>query len=288
MNKRILVNYQGGYCGSFFCGLIARALDVDHILEHDNKINIYYYSNKDIKTMYVKTFGKLFDIRKGVISKEELNEITEKKLDACYVYAKNLYKIVDDEDEQAFIENIKSYFSDLMTLQKSEYLIASIHYAYRYKDVDIHDIFPGSTILHIVTENKRHARYFHLLYHYKTKDDETDKVLQKNTLTLEQIKKDFIDVISPSPFDDSSIHVDMGKLIFNRDYDHFSEIERKLSESIGKPVVLDRTKFYEYADRNIDIIKKILGDDFMQQTEKVQIEKSIKFIEGEVRVKRQR
>ena len=175
-----------------------------------------------------------------------------------------------------------------MNQHKSEYLICSIHYAYKYKDVDIHDVFPDFTVLHIVTENRRHARYFHLLYHYKTKDEEADKVLQGNTLTDEQLNKDFIDVVSPRLFDDKSIPVDMGKLIFDKDLHHFSEIEHNLSMSIGANVKLDKSRFYEYADRNIEIIKNILGDYFMTQDEDVEISKCLQYIEGKVRVEPQR
>ena len=79
MTKTVLVNYVGGYCGNFLTGLIGEALGVNHTLRQRSDKNTYYYLSNDIHTKYTKIFGKLFDIRKGVLKKEDLKYIAFKK-----------------------------------------------------------------------------------------------------------------------------------------------------------------------------------------------------------------
>jgi len=281
----VLVNYTGGYCGSFFCGLIAQNLDVGHRWLNDERKNIFYFLSDEIDTKYIKIFGKLFEIRRGTLKKEDLKYIADNNLDDYYAHAFHLYKIVHDEDDREFIQNIKSHYRELMNEKKNEFFITTIHYGYQYKDLTLQDIFDKAVVLHIVTKSKKYARYFHLLFHYKTKDDEADKVLQSKTLSADEIYSDFIDPSMPKIFDESSIPVDMGRIIFERDEDHLEEIEAELTRRIGKVIKIDRMRLNEYADKNVKILKSILGEDFMNQSESEQIEKSLQYIEREVRAK---
>jgi len=283
MNKTVLVNYQGGYCGSFFCSLVAESLGVDFDLTTDPDLNIYFYNNKKIKTFYLKCINKIIKIRNNVITNKELSTIEDNDFDESYVYAKNLYNILKDEDDEVFIENIKNYFESLIDKREDEYFVSTIHYPYQYRNLDLHDIYPNASILHIVADKKRHARYFHLLFHFKTKDHPADKILQTSTLNQNQIYKDFVEIESPQIFDDKSIPVDMGKLIFERDFAHLSVVEEALSKEVGKSVKLDRMKLNAYADRNVDIIKKILGADFESQSEEEQIKNCYSYVENIVR-----
>jgi hypothetical protein len=282
--KSILVNYTGGYCGNFLSVLIGESLNVDHKWTTNSFKNSYFFESKEIDTKYIKLFSKLFEIRRGILKKEDLAYIAKNGLDDYYTHVLHLYNILDDDDEEVFIENLKSHYADLMGQQKSEYFITCLHYGYQYKNLSLHDVFPDSTILHVITSSKRYARYFHLLFHFKTKDNETDKILQTNTLRPEQLLHDFIKPVPPRIFDDRSIAVDMGKLIFEKDYTHLSEIEEQLSKAIHKTVKLDRKKFVEYADRNVDIVKSILGEDFMSQSEEEQVAKSLNYIHREIKV----
>ena len=284
MTKTVLVNYVGGYCGNFLTGLIGEALGVNHTLRQRSDKNTYYYLSNDIHTKYTKIFGKLFDIRKGVLKKEDLKYIAENDMDEYYTHAMHLYNVLDDEDDEAFVGNLKSHYGDLIKSHGKEYFLTCIHYGFKYKDVTLHDVFEDATVIHIVTESKRYARLFHLLFHYKTRDDATDKLLQKDTLSRKRLIHEIIDPDFPVPFDKKSIIVDMGKLIFEKDYAHFNELELALSRALNAKVKLDKIKFYEYADRNVSILKSILGDDFLDQEEVEQIKKSLEYIDKEVRV----
>lgn len=285
MTKKILVNYTGGYCGNFLCSLLSDALNTKDAMNEDRSNNSYEFMSSGIHTMFVKPFGKIFQIHNKTIKREDLEKIKALNLDQFYIYITRLYDFLYEEDEEYFLENIKEYYEYLMGELTGDYYITSIHYAFQYKDLSIHDVFKDFTVLHLYTTNKRYGRYFTLLLYYKTKNALADQILQSTTLSEGGIYNDVIDPVLPVVKDARSIPVDIGRITFGRDFNHLTEVEEKLSEKLGVPVTFDRERLRDYADRNEDIIKEILGEDYESQTDVVQIKKSLEFIENKVRVK---
>jgi len=284
----ILVNYTGGFCGSFFASLVAESLNLEHISSTEEEKNLYFFNSlNDIDVKHIKMLGKLFEIKRGELDYEDLKCVAKNKLDDFYTMLFSLYNILRDPDDDKFFENMKDHYKDLMKTQKKEFFVATIHYAFYYKNnikFSIHEIFPDSSVLHVISENKRHGRYFNMLFHYKSKDNVADQALQLKTLSRVSLQKEIINPRNPSLSDIRSIPVDMGKLVFERDFNHLKEIELNLSNKLQKEVVFDRDRFNKYADKNVEIIKSILGNDFENQSEKEQIKKSLDYIQNKVRI----
>lgn len=283
MKKSILVNYIGGYCGNFLSSMIAEALGTDYLFSKNEETNTYYYNSDDINIKYIKPFGKLFNIRENIIKKQDMKYIIDNKLDPFYEHIFHLYNILDDPDDERFFINVKEHFKELMETQKNEFFVSPIHYGFYYKNFSLHEVFPDSTILHVISENKKYGRYFKLLFYFKTKEANVDKVFQSYTLSEQQLYRNIISPETPYIRDQRSIPVDMGKLIFENDFEHLSEVESKLSKSIDRKIVFDRAKFSEYAHKNIEIIKSIFGNDYANQTEKEQIRACLDYIEKDLR-----
>lgn len=284
MTKKILVNYTGGYCGNFLCSLLSDSLNTKDVMGEDKSNNSYEFLSSGVHTMFIKPFGKIFQIHNKTIRREDLEKIKQYKLDNFYTYVNRLYDFLWDEDEEVFIDNIKNYYNDLMSDLTGDYFITSIHYAFQYKNLSIHDVFKDTTVLHLYTTDKRYGRYFTLLLYYKTRNAKADQILQSTTLSSGGIYYDIIDPVLPVIKDPRSIPVDIGRITFGRDFDHLSEVEDRLSHEIGSKLTLDRQRLSDYADRNEAIIKEILGDDFKTQTDREQVKKSIEFIEYRLRV----
>jgi len=283
MTKVILVNYAGGYCGNFISYLIGDALGVKYNLITDEEKNSYYFQSDEIDTKHIKPFGKLFEIRRGDLKINDLEIITRLKLDKSYEYLLQLYKIVYDEDEAVFIGNIKTYYQDLMNSLKAEYFITNIHYGYKYKDLSLQDVFKESIVIHIGTMFPKYARLFTLLLYSKIKDDKADQILQSSTLSKKYIFENIIKPVPPKSFNDQSIYVDMGTLLFEKDIKQLDDLEINLLSSFGINLTLNRKKFFEYADKNIKIVETILGKNFVRQSEDEQIEKSLSYINNFVK-----
>ena len=284
MTKVILVNYTGGYCGNFLSYLIGESLGTDYTIKSNEANNSYYFQSGEIETRYIKPFGKLFDIRQGFLKMEELELITRLRHDESYTYVMNLYKILYDEDDDVFIKNIKIYYADLMSRLKSKFFITNIHYAFKYKNLLLQDVFKDSIVFYVGTDSTMYARFFSLLFHYKVKDAAADQLLQLNTLNDREINYSFINPLLYKPFDDASIYVDMGKLLFEKKLDIFNVIEDKFYAMTGIELNLDRIKFLDYMDKNIQILENILGKDFLTQSENQHIKKSLEFINTEIKI----
>lgn len=284
MTKKILVNYTGGYCGNFLCSLLSDALNTEDAMNEDKSNNSYEFMSSGVHTKFVKPFGKIFQIHNKTIRRKDLETIKALNLDQFYIHVTKLYDLLYDDDEEVFLDNIKEYYSYLMGELTGDYYITSIHYAFQYKNLSIHDVFKDFTVLHLYTTNKRYGRYFTLLLYYKTKNALADQILQSTTLSSGGIYYDVIDPVLPVVKDPRSIPVDIGRITFGRDFDHLTEVEEKLSEKLGVQVTLDRERLRNYADRNEEIIKEILGDDYESQSDYTQIKKSMEFIEYKVRV----
>jgi len=279
MTKKILVNYSGGYSGNFLCSLLSEALNTNDQMYKNESTNSYEFSSSGVHTMFIKPFGKIFQIHNKTLKREDLNKIKELYLDSFYIHVNKLYDILYDEDEEIFIDNVKQYYDKLMDGLTGDYYITSIHYAFQYKNVSIHDVFKNTTVLHLYTDSKRYGRYFALLLYYKTHNAKADQILLATSKKNGGIYEDMIDPALPKVNDSRSIAVDIGKITFERDYEHLLEVEDKLSKELGVQVTLNRQKLNDYIDGNVAIIKEILGKDFETQTEHEQIKKSIEFID---------
>ena len=284
MTKVILVNYTGGYCGNFLSHLIGEHLPVKYDISVNDDVNAYYFKSTEIETKYIKPFGKLFEIRNGFLSMKDLELITQEKIDPSYTYVMNLYKILHDEDDRVFMENVKSYYHELMSNLKEQFFLTNIHYVNRYKDLSIHDVFKDSSVVHISTYHKTYMSLFTLLFHAKTKNDAADQILQSKTLSDRSIFNDIVFPI-PRPFDDRSIPVDMGKILFEDDYSSFYELQTRLSNEIGIELNLDLEKFKIYSKKNIEILEEILGKDFLEVPHVKLTKKILEYINDEIKVK---
>lgn len=284
MTKKILVNYTGGYCGNFLCSLLSNALNTKDAMAEDKSNNSYEFMSSGVHTMFVKPFGKIFQIHNKTIRREDLEKIRQYKLDNFYTHVNKLYDFLWDEDEEVFVDNVKQYYDYLMSGLTGDYFITGIHYAFQYKNLSIHDVFKDTTVLHLYTTDKRYGRYFTLLLYYKTRNAKADQILQSTTLSSGGIYYDIIDPVLPVVKDPRSIPVDIGRITFGRDFDHLSEVEDRLSQEIGFKVTLDRKRLSDYSEGNEAIIREILGDDFKTQTDRVQVKKSLEFIEYKLRV----
>ena len=285
MTKKILVNYTGGYCGNFICSLLSKALNIKDVMNAHEINNSYEFATAGDHSLLVKPFGKLFQIHEKVLKREDLKKISDLNIDQFYIQITKLYDILYEEDEEAFIYNIKQYYDYLMNQVTGEYYITSIHYAFQYKNLSIHDVFKDTTVLHLYATEKKYSRYFTLLLYYKTKNAPADQILQSTTLSAGGIYNDIIDpFLVPITNDSRSIPVDIGKIMFEKNFDHLTEIEERLSKDLGVKVTLDRQKLKDYADKNEAIIKEILGEDYKSQTDENQIKKCFEFIENKIRV----
>lgn len=284
MTKKIFVNYTGGYCGNFISSLLSDALKTKDVMGYDPSTNAYEFLSSGVHSKFIKPFGKLFQIHNKTLRREDLQKIAELNLDAFYIYVMKLYGILYDKDEDVFLQNVKDHYEDLLSTVDDDYFICSIHYAFQYKNLSIHDVFKDSTVLYLYTENKRYGRYFTLLLYHKTKNAPADQILQSTTLNFGGIYGDVIDPSLPVVKDPRSIPVDIGRITFEKDFEYLSEIEKKISESIGTEVKLDRQRLSDYADKNNAILESILGPDFMVQTEYKQLKASLDYIEKKVRI----
>jgi len=278
MTKKILVNYTGGYSGNFLCSLLSEALNTKDAMYEDKSNNSFEFTSAGVHTMFVKPFGKIFQIHNKTIKREDLNKIRDFKLDQFYTYVNKLYDFLYDEDEEVFIDNVKQYYDYLMSGLTEDYFICGIHYAFQYKNLSIHDVFKDTTVLHLYTDNKRYGRYFTLLLYHKTRNAKADHILQSTDRKNGGMYGDVIDPPLPVVKDPKSIAVDIGRITFGRDYEHLLEVEDRLSRDLGVNVTLNRKRLSDYTDRNEAIIIDILGKDYESQTDRVQIKKSLSYI----------
>lgn len=282
MKKSVLVNYTGGFCGNFFTHLLAESLGIEHT-HSSNHLNAHFYKPRDIDTKYIKTFGKLFEIRKGELERSHLKEVEEKNLDAFYTYIDHLYNILYDEEEDTFFENIKHHYAETMKQQKTDVFVCCVHYTSQYKNLKLSDVFPDSSIVHFYTTEKRHTRYFHLLFHFKNREDQADQIFQGTTLSAKRIDDDIVNPINKKCFDDRAIPFNVGRAVFERDESQIEAVEEALTRDTGRKVRIDRREWLRYVDLNTEIIESILGRNFETLSEEEQIQRSLRFIDEKVR-----
>lgn len=282
--KSVLINYRGGFSGNFFTHLLAECLGVDHI-HSSNKYNAHFYNSKEIQPKFIKTFGKLFDLRKGELNPRLLSVVKENNLDDSYTYAHDLYSVLYDEDDENFIENVKAHYGDVMNLQKKDLLVCCIHYGHQYSSLKLSDVFPNSSIIHFCTDSVRHTRYFNLLFQYKNQSDRADNIFQDDTLSEKKLKYDIVQPAKLRCFDDKAIPFNVGNAVFNRDLSEIDRVEASLEKELSIPVRLDRKAWIDYSNLNIQIIESILGAGFEELSSEEQVNRSLSYLKNNIRVK---
>ena len=284
MTKFVFVNYTGGYCGNFFTGLICEALGI----KYESKVgdnNAYTFDNVGTSLDFVKMLSKLFEIRQRSLNLEDPRVTRALQLDQRYERSLQMYKILEDPSDDVFIENIKNYYSDFLSRIKADYYVDRIHYAFSYKGYSLTDIIPNAKVVYLYTEDPRLHRLFVMLFHYKTKDDEADVALQVNTLSEKRLKSsiDHPEQSILKPFIEGALNVDMGRIIFDRDESYVSGVEMGLSSLLDTNVTLNKKRLSDYAERNVGIIKSIVGDDFMSMSDSECAKACRRYLENNVR-----
>ena len=278
MTKVLLVNYTGGYCGNFFTHLLADAVDYPHGFSSDER-NAYYFKNFEVDTIYVKFLGKLFEARTGELDVDAIQSVSGNENDS-YRKVIRIFNLVNDEDDECFIENVKSYYEQIFEGIKSKYFVSCVHYTSPYKSFRIKDVLPEAIVVHLYASNPRHHRLFNTIFHYKSITAEIDRALVKDTLSDLRLEEECVNPhksLVPL-YDKTFVNVDVGKVLFNRDEDELVKFESTMERLTGDTVKINRKDLFDYADRNDAALRSIIGDEYLTCDESLSVERNLEYL----------
>lgn len=271
-NDLIVIGYPAGYGGEFFSSILVSNFDAYKPIQRKSA----HVNNDKLKNWYTfdgyNSIGSLKSLDSILCHCGDLiDQSNSDKVKIVSRYAKPHIDIIWDSDPKVLIENLTYVCRDHVNYYKPK--IINVHYHERLRNHEIfgsftlNDIFPGSTKFRMACSSYYHD-LFTLLYVFKTNaiyeninmgNDDKDFFFE---CALPERRKDFIG----KPFEDF-IDIDVGKLFFEDDF-NVDLTEQQLSSVLNKKIDLNKKEITEnYKPRNINILKDILGANFMDNSE---------------------
>ncbi|CAB5220771.1 hypothetical protein UFOVP247_35 [uncultured Caudovirales phage] len=252
-DKLIIVVYNAGTCGEFFCNLLNRSLTQDTVplIMREGGNNTYLWKKRG-ELDILNDIGKLTKYWE-IKYKSEYTHLTY--IEEQHPYYEKIFKIIGDEDVDVFIENLYEFARDMHSAYKDKECIFRSHYINKFYHLNFLDMFPGSTAFYFEVNSIKHIMYAQLL-------DLMKNYYNDNPLRIPG--RDYLFARRPGPKKtfNRMIPIDSGRLFFEDDYQR--EAEEILSESLKKKIVLDTLELKSYKSRNFDMISSVLGKDFRE------------------------
>lgn len=258
MKKHIIVCYRGGYGGDFLAGLISAAIGDEKALKKDDRTgdrNRFKFDNYSLYGHHFKNIHDVVGFRNEYGYQEEVIKVKKmKEYDDTEAYFNHHFKVFNecnDEDERVFFDNILNVISSFNS--KADYVVTNLHY---FKPINGFSIWnlKHSIVPFILTSSKEN---YHLLLSllgvYKTSWIFV-KGMSRSSMNQ------FLKPQPIIPFDNMHA-IDVGKLFLEDGYEE--EVDSILSRHIGLKISIDKSTLSRYKRKNDDILKKLLGDDYL-------------------------
>jgi hypothetical protein len=245
--------YPGGYGGDFLCNLLQLNYDPNH----------KFFSNKKNKFSWgvPGLSGKRIDVILRFHSDTLISEyLFNKGIKDAMQYRSFIEKIYDED----FFVYKKKYIQYNRNLTMPKYLnnspILSYHYVTPNANFSMHEMFPGASIFLLYTEKFEVNFFFKLL--------ETIKNNDLSLVGLENLKTHIGSIITNNNHNlvikkyklfDNMIGIDAEKLFFEDGHGYEDEVEKILSDNLGRKIILNRNLLKKYKKDNKDLIKEMMN-----------------------------
>lgn len=249
-SKLIVVGYSGGYGGNFFAGILQKALMLSEEKAVALKNNEFSYRN-DCLGLEKFALEAVFKAHELGLDSLEYSRMRSVSFDD-HVY-KKIYDINHDDDRSVFIKNIVNYYKNSLKL-KPGLNIVNMHHFKKKEGFDIRMLHEDTTFFLLNAEDMKHQFMFKLLLDIKHDLFSRDKWFIQHQLDRLYDKPSYV-----KPFD-SAIPIDVGEMFLELDADSsIAEVEKKLSETLGVKIILDKRLINDYSRSNIELLNKFLG-----------------------------
>lgn len=282
----IVIGYAAGYGGEFFHSLLAsNYTNYKPILRESNHLNNSdlnnWYTVDNYNSLgYLKCLDSVVDHCGDLITGENKTQTS-----VASVNGKKYMSLIWEKDPLLLIENLIYFCRQQYDTNKPK--IINFHYHERLRH---HNLFPNLTMNNIFPNSKKIRlvgdKYYHdlfsLLYLFKTNAITVNKKIGNTNLdffidgALPKRRKEFIG----KPFEDF-VDVDVGKLFFEDDK-NIILTEALLSEITGTNIAINKHDILKkYKHKNLLILKNILGNDFLKNSEERNTELVFNYVKRE-------
>lgn len=256
-SKLITVNYSAGTGGEFMSHLITCAIDG---VKFENK------PDDNNKFTFIRKFKKIgenelpvnpqlmFYIHKNKTLQESMRrhtlEIdTLKSLTLHFVRQVNFYDFVAADTDQQVISNIIETMRQMVDPPTS-YLVLNFHNVkFNVRELGLQNIFPGSFNLTLASTDIKNHFIFWFLGWYK------NRVFRSGLIDSEKIIIQDKQQNSDPYFHNETVFY-MDELIFGKNYVFYEDqLDKLLSDRVGREVKVDRAALAEYRLSNQKIIR---------------------------------
>jgi hypothetical protein len=264
-----VICYPGGYGGDFFCNLLQLNYDPNHIFSPNEKNKFEW----GIPGLAGKRINPILRFHNDTLLSEYL---FSKGIKDAIQYRSFIEKIYDED----FYKFKKNYIQYNRNLAMAKYLnnspILSYHYTTPNTDFSMHEMFPGASIFLLYTEKFEVNFFFKLLETIKNNDLSLVRLenLKTHIGSIITNQNNYNFVIKKYELFDNMIGIDAEKLFFEDGYEE--EIEKILSDNLGRKIILNRNLLKKYKKDNKDLIKEMM--DILENIHKMSCKEIAKVI----------
>lgn len=260
----IIVDYEGGYGGDFFCSILYKNFTQNYNLQYHNE-------NTDLLNNHINYplhFGNIKNFRQLLVCLSSMWDGTfgEKKLDQRLPSIQNVLNVVYDDDYESAVDNIIGLCRSFYDIGKPK--IWAVHYLENpkhFENFTMDMVFPKSKKIRLICKDVKYHILFCMLgafkrsavvVDYDTAPEKASYELKHHNLPVRPslFTKEFEPYVNFQDFHD----VDVGMLFFGED-DQVQVIEQQLTNIVGKQIKLDRHWLKKYKQKNIAILEHMLG-----------------------------